>query len=202
MLSAVVCTAAGPQGQLYTSATSLCIIQLSCGKHNSVMQFKSYTNARRKGKQPACFRCSPTASRPSQLEQGGYNVIAREYRGEVWAEVCVVPGWSAAVDAYIPEFDLIIQFDGQQHFDKSMHSASAAQQQARDARFNSLCWVQQRKLLRVHHADVHCFDFALRRALTECKQYSTFGFVMYTARWPATSTFARKCESICRHRVM
>lgn len=90
-------------------------------------------------------------------------------------EVKILRGTFGAADIYIPQLDLIIQLDGEEH-DK-------AERMARDAAFNAECVRQGRRLLRLHYNDVLWFHLYIGTALTRCFNYKG-AFVTHSLSHP------------------
>lgn len=85
--------------------------------------------------------------------------LAGRDRGYV-VEAKVLKGRYGAADIYVPALDLIIQVDGEHHADP--------EQLKRDGRFNAAASAQQRRLLRLWHADVTAFATETWQAVQHC----------------------------------
>ncbi len=84
-------------------------------------------------------------------------------------------GRFGAADMYVPSMDLIIQVDGEHH--------AAAEQLERDGRFNDAAAAQQRRLLRLWHADIAVFREEILAVVSMCLT-SPDGMVRHSALHP------------------
>lgn len=90
----------------------------------------------------------------------------------------VLNGTFGAADIYIPQLDLIIQVDGEDH-DKPERMRC-------DIAFNAECARQARRLLRLHYNDVHWFHMYIEQALNRCTN-SKGAFTMHSLSHPLFS---------------
>jgi hypothetical protein len=118
--------------------------------------------------------------RRSQFELWFYQWLDWSIGAGSWAmEAKPIHGWPGCVDVYILGCDLIIQIDGQHHFESDMHGNGLARQAATDMECNALVWRQRRRMLRLHYEDLGRHGQALCLAvMCHVQQYPTAPLVV------------------------
>ncbi len=164
---------------------SFVFVELGCkARHLTHKQARTFYTDYKNGLDPLrCPYCTAlpaatkTASEWEHLLLGALTAEQLHFT----VETCVVRGWSAPQDYWLYQKNIIVQCDGEHHEGGKMHGADAAAQLSRDRRFNSMCWQQGLRVVRVHRLDA---DDAVRDKLRQAVQLATdfpsSRFVLFT----------------------
>lgn len=132
----------------------------STGSHLAHKQARTFAADKREGRPPLrCPYCCPLP-----LPPGKRGRVASEWEHQLLAtlesqqlrfavEASVVLGWSSPVDYWLFEKNIIVQCDGEHHDAKPMFGVAVGVQRAKDSEFNTICWQQGLRVVRVHRLD-------------------------------------------------
>jgi hypothetical protein len=180
-----------------------------CGnpKHRRLLQLRTITasiNRRRRDPKQShalwCRVCGPPGKRKSPAsmwEQQLYSQLSRRYpEQELWLESEVFgSAMPTRVDVYLPELQLAVFVDGQQHFVSSgaagMHGAGARLQAERDAAVNAMVESGAglehgvKGLLRLHWQNEGQWGAALESAMQKAADATQGPFLVLTSSYNA-----------------
>ena len=155
-------------------------------QHIKLCQVQAVYNefkARGPGSFLLCPQCTPqqvrqhlNVRRPSARHAGLLSFLSSSPYVVYYTECAIkdYSWWHGLVDVYFPKHKLVVQWDGEHHFDVNgtgMYRAGAAAQQSSDIRFNSLAWQSGLRVLRLHYKDGGANGQAIvRRVLAWCMQ--------------------------------
>lgn len=133
----------------------------------------------------------------SRYESLAWRIVRSLFLGHMLVEVSILGGRLGKADIWLPydtcgqlRLNLIIQVDGEGHTCYSMRGRSVAVQQDRDERFNTACWQQGRRLLRLHHADKLQWPQFVQFAIQECRTWPGRSFAWFTDSYQRASVYA------------
>lgn len=107
-------------------------------------------------------------------------------------EVKVLRGFHGAADIYLAftrdgqhYLDIVIQVDGQGHFDdrRAIGNVSVQQQQQIDAEFDARCWSLNKRLLRLHWRDGKQYAALISNAVQRSMDQPLMRFSMYSSSY-------------------
>lgn len=129
----------------------------------------------------ACFICTKKKNSEAELQ---LRAAIAELQLTCVVETRVLGGTTGLVDAYIPEYDLIVQCDGEGHFKEGMYDTPLFEQHRIDAALRDACREQGRRMLRLHIGDIEFGDAAacVQRAVRCARARPHQGFVWYSKR--------------------
>lgn len=167
---------------------------------------------RKKGPRLSCVRCSQLdmgkiCKGTSKFELSAWQIVDQHQDMIACAEIKRLRGYYGAADIYIPfskdgrcRADLIIQVDGQHHFEpkhqiiprRSKEQQTAhwqkqleeyEEQQRIDADFDQRCWELNVRLLRLHYKDTAAYSHLIKAAWQRCLASPNIRFQMFSVSY-------------------
>lgn len=168
---------------------------LKCRKHVTFKTSQAVHSKR--GPRLTCIRCEGLKMGKISKGTSAYEMHAWRYvegRQDVVAcfEVKILRGLYGPADMYLAftkdgqhHLDLVIQVDGQGHFDDNhaIGNVAVQQQQQIDADFDSRCWALNKRLLRLHWRDSDQYAALISKAVQRSKVQPCMRFSMYSSSY-------------------
>lgn len=165
---------------------------LRCRKHVTFKTSQSVHS--KKGPRLRCIRCEDLDMGKISKGTSACEMYAWQYvegRDDIVAcfEIKILRGMYGPADMYLAftkdgkhYLDLVIQVDGQGHFEDNhaIGNVSVQQQQQIDADFDRRCWALNKRLLRLHWRDTEQYGALISTAVQRSKDQPLIRFSMYS----------------------
>lgn len=138
----------------------------------------------------ACRACGQTEKPPSKLEVYAYDALATPNDFGVWAaEVQILEGTTSPVDLFFLEHGLLVELDGKQHFEGSIHGQSSFKYRQADLKKNNVAWEQKFGMVRVHHKDMDEFMSLVGKGIALRTEHPGRAFCLFSSSAPDSDRF-------------
>ena len=181
-----------------------------CGIHATFKTSQAVHS--KKGPRLKCVRCSllcmgKISKGTSAFEIYAWRLVDSNEDMVACAEVKILRGYYGPADIFIPfskdgkhRIDLVIQIDGQHHFEQHRQIAARSKKQSEqqhqqdqsnslqdvqraDADFDDRCWQLNLRLLRLHYKDSAAYAQLIQQAWQRCLTSPEIRFRMYSASY-------------------
>lgn len=138
----------------------------------------------------ACRACGQTEKPPSKVEIDAYEALATPNAFGVWAtEVQLLHGTTSPVDLFFLEHGLLVELDGKQHFEGSIHGQSSFKFRQTDIKKNNAAWDQKYGMVRVHHDDMDEFLPLIEKGIALRTKHPGQPFCLFSSSAPDSDRF-------------